>query len=169
MAGRSTGSATRQGTADHNVINAQTVIIPLDYCAYVTLDPNTDGAVLTVTVCSGANLPQGDNIYVLAIHRDIGLSPNNPLMLRWGNSIPMGQSYNQSTGMPTIGFASSYSGSTWTVNHNLNSLDVLVLCKDNGTPANQIWPQNVEFTNVNTVTITYSSSVTGRAVVIKAI
>lgn len=169
LAGRSTGNATRQGTADYNIINGTTVVIPLDYCAYVTLDPNTDGAVLTVSVCAGASLPQGDNIYVVAIHRDIGLSPLNPLLLRWGNTVPVGQSYNQATGMPTIGFAADYSGSTWTVNHNLNSLDCLFLAKDNNSPRKQIWPQEVEFTNVNTITVTFSSSVTGRAVCMKAI
>ena len=42
LAGRSTGSASRRGTANFNQINATTVTLAVDTCAYVVLDPNTD-------------------------------------------------------------------------------------------------------------------------------
>jgi hypothetical protein len=167
LAGRSSGNATRQGTATYNQCIAQTVTIPLNNVAYVTLDPNTDGAALTVSVCAGSALPQGDNIFVLAMHRDLGLSPNNPILLRWGNTIGVGQSYNASSGIPVIGFASNYSGTTWTVNHSLNSTDVIVQCQDNSSPKQLIFPQTIEFTSTSTITITFSTSVTGRVQVIK--
>jgi hypothetical protein len=168
LAGRGLSNATRRGTANYNVVAATTVNIPIDSVAYVTLDPNTDGAALAVTVCAGTALPQGDNVFVLAMHRDLGLSPNNPLLMRWGNAIPVGGSYNATSGFPTFGYANNYAGATWTVNHLLNSTDCVVLCQDNASPRNQIFPQSVAFTNVNTITITFSTSVTGRAVVLKA-
>ena len=169
LAGRSTGSASRRGTANFNQINATTVTLAVDTCAYVVLDPNTDGSLLTVVVTTGALLPQGDNVFVLAMHRDLGLTPLNPLLLRWGNSIPVGGSYDANVGFPTFGYANNYSGATWTISHSLNSTDCVVCLQDNSTPTNQIWPANIEFTDVNTVTVTFSTSVTGRAVVIKAV
>jgi len=169
FAGRSTGSASRRGTANFNQINATTVTLPINTCAYVVLDPNTDGALLTVNVTTGILLPQGDNIFVLAMHRDLGLGALNPLLLRWGNSIPVGGSYNANAGFPTFGYANNYGGTVWTINHGLNSTDCVVCLQDAATPRNQIWPANIEFTSVNTITVTWSTATGGRAVVMKAV
>ena len=168
LAGRSTGAASHQGVATFNQIAASAGIpIPLNSIAYVTLDVNSN-ATVGVTVCAGSALPQGDNIFVLCSHRDVGLAANlNPLMMRWGNSIGPGQSYNATSGFPTLGFAGNYSGVTWTITHSLGSTDVLVECLDNGTPRNIIWPQNIAITDLNNVTITWSSAVTGRVIVMK--
>jgi len=167
LAGRSTGSASHQGVATYNQVPAQSIPIPLDSVVYVTLDADNN-ATLGITVCAGTALPQSDNIFVLCSHRNVVATPNlNPLMMRWGNSIGPGQSYNATSGFPTLGFAGNYSGVTWTVTHSLSSTDVLVECLDNGTPRNVIWPQNIAITDANNVTITWSSSVTGRVIVMK--
>lgn len=174
LAGRGLSNSTRRGTANYNVVAATTVNIPLDSVAYVTLDPNTDASALAVTVCAGTALPQGDNVLVLAMHRNLGYTPNNPLLMRWGNSIAVGGSYNATSGFPTIGYTNTLalSGTTWNVTHNLNSLAVLVMCYDAMTaPANIIWPQSIQVTGVNILVVTWSSppTATGRVVVIKVV
>jgi len=171
LAGRSTGAASNRGTATYNTIPANPVgiPIPINNVAYVTIDAENDGVALGITVCAGTALPQNDNIFVLCSHRDVGLGNQNPLQMRWGNSIATGQSYNASAGFPTLGYANNYTGATWTVNHALSSTDVFVQCLDNGTPRNIIWPQNIAITDANNVTITWSSAVTGRAIIMKIV
>ena len=168
LAGRSTGAASHQGVATYNQIPATSVTIPIDNVAYVTIQPDSEGAVLGITVCPGASLPQNDDIFVLCSHRNVGLGTANPLMMRWGNSIGVGQSYNAAAGFPTLGFSGNYGPAvTWTIAHGLSSTDVLVECLDNSTPRNVIWPQNIAITDANNVTITWSSAVTGRVIVMK--
>jgi len=169
LAGRSTGEASHRGTATYNQIAATSIPIPLNYVAYVTIDPENDGATLGITVATGLTLPQNDNIFVLCSYKDVGLGANNPLMMRWGNCIAPGQSYNGTTGFPTLGYANNYTGATWTVNHTLSSTDVFVECLDSATPRNVIFPQNIAITDINTVTVTWSSSVTGRCLVMKIV
>lgn len=54
----------------------------------------------------------------------------------------------------------------WTVNHNLNSLNVIVQCYDNDSPRNQFVPDEITVTNANTVTVRQNSLAAGLVVVI---
>lgn len=169
FAGRSTGFASHQGSATYNTIPATAIPMPLDSVAYVTLDPSANAA-LAIQVSTGGTLPSSDNIFVLASYRDIGLVADNPLQMRWGNCIAPGQNYNAAIGTPTIGYSTTFPAQwTWVVNHPLASANVIVQCYHSATtPANQIFPQTIEITDINTVTITWSSAVPGRVVVMKA-
>ena len=176
LANRGTSSASNRGTATFNQILATTIPIPLDYVAYVTLGPSqAPGVPLAISVAPGATLPQSDNLFVLCSHKQLsGVATNqNPLMMRWGNSIAVGQSYNATAGFPTLGYTNSviYGPSTsWTVNHGLNSPAVLIQCYDSMTyPANVIWPQSFQATDANNMVVTWSSAVSGRAVVMKIV
>lgn len=53
--------------------------------------------------------------------------------------------------------------STWVVNHNLNTLYVIVQVYD--TNFDEVIPQNIDLTNVNTVTISFPTLESGTAVV----
>ena len=158
-----------RGSASYNVIPSteSPVTIPLGSVAYVTLDNETDAASLTVSVIDGPSLPQGDNIWAVAIHRDIGLSPNNPVRLANGNTIKINGSWTATAGAPVNGFASAYTGTVWTVNHNLGTVDVIVNIVEDGSPAKVVYPLTTEITNANTVTVRFNETVTGRAIVIK--
>jgi len=159
-----------RGTANYNIIQVgqSPVTIPTDSVAYVIIDPTTDGASLNVIVSLGSAIPQNnDNIFVLAIHRDIGEAPNNPLQLANGAFVKVGSSWNSIEGAPVSGFAGNYSGVLWTIAHNLNTLDVMIELRDNSTPPNQIFAHAVEYTDVNTLKAYFTETITGRALVLK--
>lgn len=59
----------------------------------------------------------------------------------------------------------SFTGTTWTVSHNLNAPNPIVQAYDNDDY--QIVPQSIRITDSDTVTITFPNSVTGYAVVAK--
>jgi len=59
----------------------------------------------------------------------------------------------------------SFTGTTWTVNHNLNAPNPIVQAYDSDDY--QIVPQSIRITDSDTVTITFPNSVTGYAVVAK--
>lgn len=158
------------GTGNYNTILPQSVVIPLDSVAYVTINPNASGAVpagqLTINVVAGTSLQKGDNLFVLAMHRDLGYG-NNPVTLRNGVSIPNGGSWSATGGGTVTGFAGNYSGTSWAINHALNSTDVSVSIQDNSSPRKLIHPENVFFVDANNASVTFSESVTGRAVIMK--
>ena len=157
-----------KGTAKYNQvpITESPVTIPVDNVAYVTIDTTTDGQALSLTVVDGNNLPQGDNIFVLAYHRNISYSPDNPLFLRNGVTIPVGGSWDSKgvTGV-TGSYANDYNAQVWTVNHNLGTTDCTVILQDSSTPRQIIWPEKIEYTSINTVTVTFGEVVNGRAIV----
>jgi hypothetical protein len=63
-------------------------------------------------------------------------------------------------------YATSFSSvSSVTVTHNLGSKDVLVMCYDSSD--NMFWPSSIVTTNTNVVTITFSTSRSGRVVVVR--
>jgi len=55
---------------------------------------------------------------------------------------------------------------TWTINHNLDTTDIIVQFFDDSSPPKQIIPLNVEITSSNTITATFSKAVAGRAIII---
>ena len=59
----------------------------------------------------------------------------------------------------------AFDGSTWTVEHNLDTLNPIVAAYDGDNY--QIIPQTVRITDADTVTITFPNSVSGSAVVAK--
>ena len=59
----------------------------------------------------------------------------------------------------------SFTGTTWTVSHNLNAPNPIVQAYDSNDY--QIVPQSIRITDSDTVTITFPNSVTGYAVVAK--
>jgi hypothetical protein len=159
-----------RGSANFNIVQStqSPVTIPLNSVAYVVMDQNTDGASLNVIVCSGSAVPQNnDNLFVLAIHRDIGEAPNNPLQLSNGAFVKVGSSWNSIEGAPITGFAGNFSGVTWTIPHNLNTLDVMIELRDNSTPPNQIFANKVEYTDLNTLKAYFQDTITGRALIVK--
>lgn len=75
-------------------------------------------------------------------------------------------------GFPTQGGASvvthtqAVASGTWTIVHNLNSLHVQAQFFDStSAPKNQIIPSNVEVTNVNTITATFTPTQAGTATI----
>ena len=158
-----------RGAADYNIIEVtqSPVTIPMNSVAYVTLNNTTNGASLTPTVVGGASLPRGDNIVVVASHKDVGIAPNNPLMLKNGTSIAVGAEYSATAGTPVTGYTNTYSGTTWTIVHGLGTVAVQVTLQDNAVPPKQIFAEKIEFTDANTVTVTFGETTNGRAVVIK--
>lgn len=59
----------------------------------------------------------------------------------------------------------AFDGSTWTVEHNLDTLNPIVAAYDGDNY--QIIPQSVRITDADTITITFPNSVSGSAVVAK--
>jgi len=159
-----------RGTANYNVIQTtqSPVSIPLNSVAYVIIDPNVDAASLNIVVCDGTVVPQNvDNLFVLAINRDIGEAPNNPLQVANGAFVKVGSSWNSIEGAPVTGFAANYSGVSWTIPHNLNSLDVMIELRDSSAIPNQIFADRVEYIDANTLKAYFSDIMTGRALVVK--
>lgn len=54
----------------------------------------------------------------------------------------------------------------WVVNHNLGTDDVIVQCADDSVPPLMIIPTEIEYTDANSVSITFSESLAGEARVI---
>lgn len=77
-------------------------------------------------------------------------------------------------GFPTNGFSNmarcfsaTFSGTTWTVNHNLNTTAVVVQTQNGASPSQVVQPDSITITNANTVTIKFNVSVVaGRATII---
>jgi hypothetical protein len=60
--------------------------------------------------------------------------------------------------------------SAWNVTHGLNSADIVIdTIVDNGGTDEKILPVSVEVTGVNTVTINFSASRSGRARIVAAV
>ena len=59
------------------------------------------------------------------------------------------------------------SATTWTVEHNLSTLQPLVAVWDSSSPAKIVIPDEIEATDADTVTITFNSALAGRATVTK--
>lgn len=55
---------------------------------------------------------------------------------------------------------------TWTINHNLNTEDVIVQCFDDSSPPKQVVPLSVEITSSNTITVKFSQAIAGKAILI---
>jgi hypothetical protein len=55
---------------------------------------------------------------------------------------------------------------TWTITHNLNSSDPIVMVYDASSPRLQIFPDDVAITSANVVTVTFNVAQAGRAVVL---
>lgn len=56
----------------------------------------------------------------------------------------------------------------WIVDHNLGTDDVIVQVADNSAPPLQVIPTEIEYTNINRVTITFSEAEAGQAMVVTA-
>ncbi len=62
----------------------------------------------------------------------------------------------------------STSETTWTVLHNLNSFDINIQCfDDDGAGAQQIIPNSITLTDLNTVTIDWGTVVQGKCIIIR--
>ena len=151
--------------AEYNQIASGTVTLNTNEVAYVILDQETDGAVLTIQTCLGIDLPNDNNTYLIA-QRCSDLT-NEPLLLRNGIMVQDDSGYNQTTGKRNS-FTNYYSGVTWTVVHNLKDEDVLIVCKDTTTtPHRQVTPEVIEYENENTVIITFNETINGKILVMK--
>jgi len=66
--------------------------------------------------------------------------------------------------MSEFNHSQTVAASSWAISHNLNSdtvaVDVMI---DNGGNLEKILPANVEHTDNNTLTVTFSSAQTGKA------
>jgi len=155
------------GLAEYNQIASGSVTINASEVAYVTLDQDTNGAVLTIQTAPQANLPNDKDTYVIAMR--CSNIPTEPLLLNNGIMVRDDSGYNQTTGKRNA-FKNFYSGVTWTVVHNLKDADVVIVCKDTTvTPNRQVTPEIIEFQDSNTVVVTFNESVTGKAIVMKGI
>lgn len=74
------------------------------------------------------------------------------------------------TGRGAIGYThtQTVASDSWLVQHNLGTTDVIVQVEDDATPRNLLIPQNVEFTDDNSTTITFPTPVAGEAIIISA-
>jgi len=155
------------GSANYNVIPAAAspIVIPVDCVAYVMVDPDTDGQTLTPIIVGGASLPHGDNVIVIASHKDIGLTPNNPLILRNNASIPINTCWSQTMGLETGMWAGDFNAMVWNANHNLHSTDVDIVIQDANTPRQQIFPEKIEMIDIDNVRVTFGQTVAGRLLI----
>lgn len=71
----------------------------------------------------------------------------------------------------SVGYSGSFDSTSetiWTVLHNLNSFDVNIQCFDgDGAGAQQIIPNSITLTNLNTITIDWGTVVQGKCIVIR--
>lgn len=71
----------------------------------------------------------------------------------------------------SVGYSESFdstSETTWTVSHSLNSFDVNIQCfDDDGAGAQQIIPNSITLTDLNTITIDWGTAVIGKCTVIR--
>lgn len=155
------------GSAKYNQIpaSASPVVIPVDCVMYVMLDPDTDGQNLTPIVVSGAFLPHGDNVLVIASHKDIGLTPSNPLVLMNNVSIPIDTCWSQTIGLSTGWWAGNFNSQVWNAFHNLHTTDVDIVIQDANNPRQQIVPEKIEMIDIDNVRITFGEVVAGRLLI----
>ena len=160
--------ANREGkAAEYNQIASATVTLATNEVAYVTLDQENNGAVLTINTALTEDLPNDEDTFVIAMR--CSNLPTEPLLLRNGIMVQDDSGYNQTTGKRNS-FANFYSGVTWTVSHNLKTQDVILVCKDTTvTPHRKVEPEIIEYDDNNTVVATFNESVTGKAVVFKGV
>ena len=155
------------GAAKFNKIAAGSVAIPIGSVAYVIIDPVVYAKVLTVVVADGASIAHSENMFVLAMHSDLGYG-TNPLSLRNGVIIPSGGTWISSGGTSATGVSMAKSGTIWNCAHNLNSTLVFVSIYD--ASGYQVWPESIQIIDSNNIRITYSGSgITGTACIIKGI
>lgn len=74
------------------------------------------------------------------------------------------------TGKGAIGYThyQTIAADTWTVNHTLGTPEIIIQVNDAATPRNLLIPQNIEFTDDDTATITFPFAVAGEAICISA-
>lgn len=157
------------GTAKFNKIAANTsgLAIPIGSVAYVVIDPNVYAKVLTVVVADGATIQHSENMFVLAMHSDLGYGAN-PLSLRNGIVIPSGGTWISSGGTTATGVSMAKSGTIWNCAHNLNSSLLSITVFDSSNY--QVFPESIQIIDDNNVRIIFSGSgITGRACIIKGI
>jgi len=61
----------------------------------------------------------------------------------------------------------SVANTTWTINHGLGTKDLIFFVYDDTDTRNE--PSDITFTSVNTLTLSFSSAITGRAIVFAAV
>lgn len=66
--------------------------------------------------------------------------------------------------LQTLVYTNAVGDTTWTIDHNYNSYDLVVQVYDSDKKA--IIPENVQMTTINQVVITFAQSQTGQAVII---
>lgn len=132
----------------------------------------TGGTVVTsIGVINGANLTGDVDLAPTAsgfinITDNAGATPISFSLDVWGLSGLYGF---KSTGFSNMGRMAAQTFSAafiWTFTHNLGTTDVLVQAYDNGSPRNQIIPDDVKITNSNTVTLNFNPAQAGRAICI---
>ena len=64
-------------------------------------------------------------------------------------------------------YTGTYSGTVWNVQHDKESLDVIVQCLDNSSPKKVISPLDIEYTDSDNIKITWFLSTTGKVLVEK--
>ncbi len=78
-----------------------------------------------------------------------------------------------SNGFPSTivrSFAATFtSATTWTVTHNIGTVNCVVNCYDAGSPRAILIPDDIKTTDTNTVTVTFNSAQAGLAVVMGAV
>lgn len=134
------------------------------------IDLGGAGGVTSVGVEGGAdltgNIDIGSSSGFIVLGDTAGASPITVDVDVWGLS--------GLWGFPTNGFANTpqcysetfTSTTSLVVTHSLNSQDVVVGVYDNESPPNVLIPDNIELTNVNSLTVSFNIATAGRVVVI---
>lgn len=81
-----------------------------------------------------------------------------------GQTMTIGVGYGG--GLATCVASTEAAATSWTITHNLGTTDLSITVQDDSTPRVEIIPDGIEFTDVNTVTITFNTAQAGRAVII---
>ncbi len=142
-------SGASGGTSDHSALTN------LEWSAAGhTIDanivPTASGTQAVGTVAVAFDEGHFDNLHCNYVYGDASYLTNVPTP---------GGGYVHIQSSPSV---------AWTVNHNLGTDDVLVQVADDSSPPLMIIPTEIEYTNTNTVSVTFSEAKAGEARVVTA-
>ena len=134
------------GTSDHNLLNNLTWSMA-GHTIDAAIVPTASGTQSVGTYPLAFNEGHFDNLYSNYIYGD--------------------GSFLTGIGAGYVHYQTSASVA-WIVDHNLGTDEVIVQCTDNSVPPLMVVPTEIEYTNNNRVTVTFSGALAGEARVVSA-
>ena len=137
---------------------------------FACIDTGGAGAVSSVGAVGGAdltgNIDIGASSGFIVVGDTAGASPITVDLDVWALSGLWGFPTNGFVNTPQCYSEVFTSTTSLVVSHNLNSQDVVVGVYDNSSPPRVLFPDDIELTNANSVTVTFNIATAGRVVVI---